>query len=64
MNTPDFVPENEVHNVLWDFDRETDPLFSARRPDLVIVNIKKEELPNNGLFNNRRKFKENEKRDK
>ena len=46
MHNPEFVQENETHKFLWDFEIQTDHLISARRPDLVIVNIKKENLPN------------------
>ena len=34
------VQENEMHKLLWDFDIQTDPLISARRPDLIIINKK------------------------
>ena len=54
---PRSVPENEMHKFLWDFEIQTDHLISARRPDLVIVNKKKEKkkkekkenLTNSGL---------------
>ena len=35
------VLENDTHKLLWDFDIQTDPLISARRPDLIIINKKK-----------------------
>ena len=35
------VLENEVHKFLWDFEKPTDHLISARQPDLIIINIKK-----------------------
>ena len=41
MHNPEFVPENETHKILWDFEKQTDHLISARRPDLEIVNKKK-----------------------
>ena len=31
-----------MHKILWDFEIQTDQLISARRPDLVIVNKKRE----------------------
>ena len=34
------VLENETHKLLWDFDMQTDPLISARRPGLIIINKK------------------------
>ena len=33
--------ENETHKFLLDFDIQTDPPISARRPDLAIINKKK-----------------------
>ena len=41
MHNPESVLENEMHKILWEFEIQTDYLISARRPDLVIVNIKK-----------------------
>ena len=42
MHKPESVLENETQQLLWDLEIQTDPLISARRPDLVIVNkIKK-----------------------
>ena len=40
MYSPESVPENETHKVLWDFEIQTHHLISVRRPDLVIVNKK------------------------
>ena len=40
MHNPESDLENEAHKILWDFEIQTDPLISARRPDLVIVNKK------------------------
>ena len=31
------VMENETRKLRWDFEIQTDPLISARRPDLVII---------------------------
>ena len=33
--------QNDSHKLLWDFYIQTDHLISARRPDLIIINIKK-----------------------
>ena len=33
--------ENDTHKLLWNFDIQTDPLISARKPDLIIINEKK-----------------------
>ena len=35
------VLKNDTHKLLWDFDIQTDPLISARRPYLIIINKKK-----------------------
>ena len=42
MHNPAPVLENETHKLLWDFDIHTDQLISARRPDLIINNKKRE----------------------
>ena len=42
MHNPAPVLENETHKFLWDFNIQTDHLIQARRPDLIII-IKKEE---------------------
>ena len=41
MHNPAAVLENNIHKLLWDFDIQTDHLFAARRPDLIMVNKKK-----------------------
>ena len=41
MQNPESILENETHKILWDFEKQTDHLISARRPDLVIINKKK-----------------------
>ena len=41
MRNPAPVLENDTHKLLWDFDIHMDPLISARRPDLIIINQKK-----------------------
>ena len=46
MHHPAPVIENSTHKLLWDFDIHTDHLISARRPDLIITNKKKEILQN------------------
>ena len=46
MHKPAPVLENETHKLLWDFNIQTDPLIPARRPDLIIINKKKENLQN------------------
>ena len=45
MHNPESVQENEMHNVPWEFEIQTDPLVLARRT----VN-KKENLPNCEFF--------------
>ena len=41
MHIPKPVLENETHNILWDFEVQTDHLIPARRPDLVLIDKKK-----------------------
>ena len=43
MHNPAAVRENKF---LWEFDIETDHLISVRRPDLIIIYNKKENLKN------------------
>ena len=43
MHNPTSVLDNDTHKHLWDFDLQSDHLISARRPDLIIINQKKEE---------------------
>ena len=41
MHNPASVLENDTHKLLWDFDIQTDHLISARRPDIIMINKKK-----------------------
>ena len=43
MHNPAPVRENDSHKLQWDFNIQTDQLIPARRPDLIIINKKKEE---------------------
>ena len=42
MHNPAPVLENDTHKLLWDFNIQTDQLIPARRPDLIIINKKRE----------------------
>ena len=42
MHNPESILENETHKLLLDFAVE----ISTKRPNLMIVNTKKEKLPN------------------
>ena len=56
-----------THNLLWDFDIQTDHLISARRPDLIIINNKKRTCKIVDFAvptNHRIKIKESKKKDK
>ena len=60
MHNQESVLENKTLIILWGFEIQTDDPVSVRRPDLVIVNIKKKEkkkekLPNSGLGKAERK---------
>ena len=41
MHNPKPVLENNTHKLLWDFHIHTEHLFTARRPDLIIISKKK-----------------------
>ena len=40
MHKPEFIQENDLHKILWDFENQTGHLILARRPELVIVKKK------------------------
>ena len=42
MHYPAPVLEKDTHNLLWEFDIHTDHLISSRRPDLIMINKKRE----------------------
>ena len=42
MHNPAPVQENDTHKLEWDLNIQTDHLISARRPDLIIINKKRE----------------------
>ena len=44
MYSPRSVLENDTRKPLWDFDIQTDPLISARRADLIIINKEEREF--------------------
>ena len=46
MYNPAPVLENDTHKLLGDFNIQTDHLIPAKRPDLIIINNKKENLQN------------------
>ena len=48
-NNPVPLLENDSHKLLWDFNIQTDHLIPAKRPDLKIINKKKENLQNSRL---------------
>ena len=69
MHNPAPVIENDTHELLWDFDVQTDHLISARRPDLIIISKKKKKKKKKREFaklstDHRIKLKECEKKDK
>ena len=71
MHNPAPVLENYTHKLQWDFDIHTDQLFSARRPDLIIINKKKQNKKRTCKIvdfalppDHRIKLKECEKKDK
>ena len=46
MHNSESTLKNKMYKILWKFEIQTDQTISARRPDLVIGNNKKENLPN------------------
>ena len=70
MHNPESILENETHKLLCDFEIQTDHEILARRPDLIIINIKKRKKITCRIVNfaipadHRVKLKECEKRDK
>ena len=42
MHNPEPVLENDTHKLLLDFDIQTHHVISVRRPDLIIINKKRE----------------------
>ena len=46
MHNPAPFLENNTHKLLWDFNIQTDHQIPARRPDLIIINKRKENLQN------------------
>ena len=42
MHNPTSVVENDTHKLLWNFDIQTYHLISARRPDIIIINKRRE----------------------
>ena len=60
MHNQASVLKNEMHQLLWDFEIQTDRQISARRPELVIINKKKRTC----RIDHRVKSKEIEKKDK
>ena len=51
MHNPASVLENEKRKLQWDFDIKTDHLIPTRRPDLIIINNKKEKEKRANLQN-------------
>ena len=43
-HNPAPVLEKDTHNLLWDFNIQTDHLIQERRPDLIIINQKKKKI--------------------
>ena len=43
MHNPASVLENEMLRILWNFEIQTDYFITARRPELIIINKKREQ---------------------
>ena len=44
MHNADSFLENVAHKGIWDFEIQTDPLISTRRPDLALSKMRKENV--------------------
>ena len=66
MDDPADVLENDIRNLQWDFDIQTNQMILVRRPDLIIINQKKKKKEKFAKFLTlqRIKLKECEKKDK
>ena len=64
MYNPVSVLENETQKVLRDFEIQTDHLISARRPNLVKVNKKENQLNSDPYHSDRPQRKIFEKNEK
>ena len=53
MHNPAPVLENDSHKLRWDFNIQTDHLIPARRPDLIIINKKRESAKLSTLLSRR-----------
>ena len=65
IHIPASVPKNDTHKFQEDFDKETDHLILARRPDLIVINKKKRTwkiIDFAVLADHRIKLKESEKK--
>ena len=62
MHNAKSILENETHELLRDFEIQTDHLILARRPG--IVRVKKENQPNNGVCHIGRSQSKNGKKSK
>ena len=61
MYKPEFVQENELYKILSDFEIQMDHLIPTGRPDLVVINKKKDfAVPTDHKI----ELKESEKKDK
>ena len=66
MHKPESVFENEKHQILWDFEIQTDHQLPVRRLYLVIINKRKTyQIVDFAIPTDHRvKFKENKKRNR
>ena len=67
MHKTEFIPDNEIHNILLDSEIKTDHLSSTGRSMLMLIKKEKKNLLSNRFCRSgrsQRKIKENEKIDK
>ena len=56
MHNPESVLQNDTHKIPWDFEIQRDRLIPAGRPDLVLIN-KKRDLVNLAILPDHRVIK-------
>ena len=42
MHKPESILKNRTYKILWDFEMQTYHLILVRKPDLILINKKKE----------------------
>ena len=62
MHKPESVQKNETHGILWDAEIQTEHSILARRPDLVLIRMKKSSCHQKTIEWKKNKQKRNNKK--